>query len=338
MNTTKNAIRRWCCASLLPACVLALAGAAQAANPAFPGWYADPDAHVFDGQYWIFPTTSALYEEQTRFDAFSSNDLVHWTRHPDVLTSKAVPWAKRAMWAPSVVEKDGRWYFFFGANDIQSDREHGGIGVAVADRPQGPYKDLLGKPLVGAFHNGAQPIDQFVFHDGGDWYMVYGGWKHANLVRLKDDFTGLLPFADGTVYKEITPAPEYVEGSVMFQREGKWYFMWSEGGWGRPDYSVAYAIADEPTGPFERIGKVLQQDPAVASSAGHHSVINVPGTDRWYIVYHRRPLGDDARDHRQVAIERMSFDAQGRIAPVKLTHDGVAADPLPAAAGKAPAP
>ena len=306
---------------------------AAAGNPAFPGWYADPDAHVFAGRYWIFPTTSARYEDQTRFDVFSSTDLVHWTRHPDVLTADSVKWARRAMWAPSVVEKDGRYYFFFGANDIQSDKEHGGIGVAVADRPEGPYRDLLGKPLIDSFHNGAQPIDQAVFRDGEDWYMVYGGWKHANLVRLKDDFTGLRPFADGTLYKEVTPAPEYVEGSLMFEREGRWYYMWSEGGWGGPDYSVAYAMADSPMGPFKRIDKVLRQDPAVATSAGHHSVIQVPGTDRWYIVYHRRPLGDTARDHRQVSIDRMRFDEDGRILPVKITHDGVDADPLPTANG-----
>lgn len=306
---------------------------AAAGNPAFPGWYADPDAHVFANRYWIFPTTSARYEDQTRFDAFSSTDLVHWTRHPDALTADAVKWARRAMWAPSVVEKDGRYYFFFGANDIQSDKEHGGIGVAVADRPEGPYRDLLGKPLIDSFHNGAQPIDQAVFRDGEDWYMVYGGWKHANLVRLKDDFTGLRPFPDGTLYKEVTPAPEYVEGSLMFERDGRWYYMWSEGGWGGPDYSVAYAMADSPMGPFRRIDKVLRQDPAVATSAGHHSVIQVPGTDRWYIVYHRRPLGDTARDHRQVSIDRMQFDEQGRILPVKITHAGVDADPLPAANG-----
>lgn len=318
------------------ACAFALACPVQAANPAFPGWYADPDTSVFAGRYWIFPTTSALYEEQTKFDAFSSTDLVHWTRHPDILTKDGVKWARRAMWAPSVVEKDGRWYFFFGANDIQSDREHGGIGVAVADRPQGPYRDLIGKPLIAGFHNGAQPIDQFVFRDGGDWYMVYGGWKHANLVRLKDDFTGLRPFPDGTLYKEVTPAPEYVEGSVMFERGGHWYYMWSEGGWGSPDYSVAYAMADSPMGPFRRIGKVLQQDPAVATSAGHHSVLRVPGTERWYIVYHRRPLGDKGRDHRQVSIERMQFDARGRILPVKLTQEGVAADPLPNSEGAQP--
>jgi beta-xylosidase len=301
---------------------------AQAANPVFPGWYADPEAAVFDNTYWIFPTTSAAYEDQTVFDAFSSKDLVTWTKHPGVLTNAAVPWAKKAMWAPAVVENKGKYYFFFGANDIQSDEEVGGIGVAVADKPEGPYRDLIGKPLVDKFHNGAQPIDQFVFKDDdGTWYMIYGGWKHANIVKLKDDFTAVVPMADGTLFKEITPAPEYVEGSLMFKRNGKYYYMWSEGGWTGPDYAVAYAIGDAPTGPFKRIGRILQQDDKIARGAGHHSVIHTPD-DSWYIVYHRRPLGDNTRDHRVTSIEPMTFDAQGHILPVKITHEGVKAHPL----------
>jgi len=298
-------------------------------NPILPGWYADPEAAVFGSTYWIYPTRSLPYAQQVGFDAFSSPDLVHWTKHPDVLSIKAIAWAKQALWAPSVVENGGRYYLFFSANDIKNDNEVGGIGVAVADRPEGPYRDLLGKPLIGGFHHGAQPIDQFVFQDDdGAWYMIYGGWKHANIVRLRDDFSGVLPMADGTVYQEITPAPEYVEGSLMFKRGGRYYYMWSEGGWGEPDYSVAYAIADQPTGPFKRIGKILQQDLGIATSAGHHSLIHAPGSDAWYIVYHRRPLGDTDRNHRVTAIDRLSFDAQGHILPVKMTNEGVAADPL----------
>ncbi len=298
-------------------------------NPILPGWYADPEAAVFGKTYWIYPTTSAPYAEQVRFDAFSSPDLVHWTQHPGVLKKEAISWAREAMWAPAVVENGGRYYFFFSANDIKNNDEVGGIGVAVADAPEGPYRDLLGKPLIGEFHNGAQPIDQFVFKDDdGTWYMIYGGWKHANIVRLKDDFTGVLPLADGTLYKEITPAPEYVEGSLMFKRNGRYYYMWSEGGWGEPDYAVAYAIADAPTGPFKRIGTILQQDPEIATSAGHHSLIHAPDDDSWYIVYHRRPLGETSRHHRATAIERMTFDAQGHIVPVKITHEGVPAHPL----------
>jgi beta-xylosidase len=232
------------------------------------------------------------------------------------------------VWAPSVVEKDGWYYLFFGANDIQKDGELGGIGVARARSPAGPFRDYLGKPLVGRFENGAQPIDPFVFRDhDGAWYLIYGGWKHCNIARLNPDFTGFIPFSDGTTFREITPAG-YVEGSFMFRKDGKYYFMWSEGGWTGPDYAVAYAIGSSPLGPFTRIGKILQQDPTVATGAGHHSILHAPGSPRWFIVYHRRPLGETDANHRVVSIEELRFDAQGRIAPVTLTTTGVRSAPL----------
>jgi beta-xylosidase len=296
---------------------------AKSGNPIFPGWYADPEGAVFGNRFWVYPTYSAPYNQQVFFDAFSSLDLVTWTRHSGILDTNAVTWARRAMWAPAVIEKGGRYFLFFGANDIQNDQQRGGIGVAVADRPEGPFKDYLGKPLIDRFHNGAQPIDQFVFCDrDGQYYMIYGGWRHCNVARLKDDFRGFDPFPDGTVFKEITPEG-YVEGPFLFLRNGKYYFMWSEGGWTGPDYSVAYAIADSPLGPFKRIGKILQQDPKVATGAGHHSVIKLPNQDIYCIVYHRRPLGETDGNHRVTCIDRMEFDQQGFIKPVRISFEGV---------------
>ncbi|HQQ96953.1 MAG TPA: glycoside hydrolase family 43 protein [Cyclobacteriaceae bacterium] len=292
--------------------------AAAANNPVFEGWYADPEVAVFDKTFWIYPTFSARYEEQVFFDAFSSPDLKHWTKHSRILDTASIRWARRAMWAPAVVAKNNKYFLFFAANDIQSDAEYGGIGVAIADKPEGPFRDHLGKPLIDKFHNGAQPIDQFVFKDkDGSYYIYYGGWKHCNVARLNDRFDGFIPFSDGSVFKEVTPEG-YVEGPFMFMRNGKYYFMWSEGGWGGPNYSVAYAIADSPLGPFKRVDKILQQDPAVATSAGHHSVVQIPGKDEWRIVYHRRPLGDTHRDHRVTCIDVMEFDAAGFIKPVKI--------------------
>jgi beta-xylosidase len=295
----------------------------RSGNPIFPGWYADPEAAIFNNTFWVYPTFSAPYNKQVFFDCFSSPDLVHWTKHARILDTTAVKWARRAMWAPAVVEKEGRYYLFFGANDIQSDSETGGIGVAVADSPAGPFRDYLGKPLVDRFHNGAQPIDQFVFKDAdGQHYLIYGGWRHCNIARLKDDFTGFLPFPDGTTFREITPEG-YVEGPIMFIRNGKYYFMWSEGGWTGPDYSVAYAMADSPFGPFTRIGKILQQNPAIGTGAGHHSVMQIPDEDTWYIVYHRRPLTEKDGNSRETCIDKMYFDTDGRIKPVVITREGV---------------
>lgn len=317
---------------------LSMAIPAHADNPIAEGWYADPEVALFEGEYWIFPTVSAAYDDQLRFDAFSSPDLVNWTKHPSVLSADQVDWAHRAMWAPCCVEKDGRYYLFFGANDLQrpggplydpndSKNHTGGIGVAVADDPAGPYKDLLGKPLVGDFHHGAQPIDQCVFRDDdGTHYFFYGGWGHCNVGRLNDDFTGFVPFDDGQRFHEVTPKG-YVEGPLMFKRDGKYYFMWSQGGWGNSSYNVAYAIAASPLGPFERIDTILSSDPDLATGAGHHSVVQSPTSGKWYIVYHRRPIPNQGRDHRVTCVDRLEFNPDGTICPVKMTREGVAPDP-----------
>lgn len=295
----------------------------HATNPVIKGWYADPEGIIYDDTYWIYPTWSDLYENQTFFDCFSSKDLVNWECHKNILDTTEVKWAKRAMWAPSVIRNNGKYYFFFGANDVH-EGEIGGIGVAVADKPEGPYKDLIGKPLINDIVNGAQPIDQFVFRDDdGTFYMYYGGWGHCNIVKLADDFTKLVPFEDGSIYKEITP-DNYVEGPFMFKKNGKYYFMWSEGGWTGPDYCVAYAISDSPFGPFVREDKILQQDDKIARGAGHHSVLHIPDTDEYYIVYHRRPISTKARDSRETCIDKMEFDSEGHIKPVVMTVEGVA--------------
>lgn len=326
-----NYLLIFACLSIMQACTPKQANPEQkvtAGNPIVEGWYADPEGIIFDDKYWVYPTYSAPYGEQVFMDAFSSPDLVNWTKHERIIDTASVKWVKRAMWAPAILKKDNKYFLFFGGNDIQSDNEYGGIGVAVADKPEGPFKDYLGKPLIDKFYNGAQPIDQFVFKDkDGSYYIYYGGWKHCNVAKLSDDFTGLVPFEDGTIYKEVTPE-NYVEGPFMFIHNNKYYFMWSEGGWTGPDYSVAYAIADSPFGPFKRIGKILQQDPKVATGAGHHSVIHEPKSDKWYIVYHRRPLTETDGNHRVTCIDEMQFDENGYIKPVVITNEGVKANPL----------
>lgn len=114
----------------------------------------------------------------------------------------------------------------------------------------------------------------------------------------------------------------------MFIRDGKYYFMWSEGGWTGPDYRVAYAIADNPLGPFVRKGVILHTDEEVATGAGHHSVLHNPRSGHYYIVYHRHPLGSRDGNDRVTCIDRMEFDANGDILPVKMTFEGVQRDRL----------
>jgi beta-xylosidase len=313
----------------LSLCFVSLVGFSQK-NPVIDGWYADPEGVIFGKQYWIYPTYSARYEKQVFLDAFSSKDMVHWQKHSHILDTSKIKWARMAMWAPAIVKKDKQYFLFFSANDIQSkqrngnaDDTSGGIGIAVADHPGGPFKDYLGKPLINKFYNNAQPIDQYVFKDKDEqYYIIYGGWGRCNVAKLNENFTGLVPFSDSMLVKEITPEG-YVEGPTMFIRNGKYYLMWSEGGWTNGTYKVAYSVSDNVLGPFERKATILQTDETIATGAGHHSVINIPNTDEWYIIYHRRPIPNLDRDHRVVCIDRLIFDTAGGIKNVKMTFEGV---------------
>ena len=132
-------------------------------NPIMEGWYADPEGAIFDNKFWVFPTYSAKYEEQVFLDAISSEDLVTWKKYSHVIDTSAVKWANRAMWAPCIVKKDKQYFLFFSANDIQApfrqgykaeENKIGGIGIGVASKPEGPYKDYMGKPLIQEFFNG----------------------------------------------------------------------------------------------------------------------------------------------------------------------------------------
>lgn len=310
----------------------------QTNNPIFEGWYADPEGAVFNDTYWVYPTFSDDYDKQLHFDAFSSKDLVNWEKHERILDTTKIKWLRQALWAPSIIEKDSKYYLFFGANDIQrpgrdsydpnNDINHyGGIGIAVGDTPSGPFKDYLGKPLISDFYNDAQPIDQFVFKDtDGTHYFFYGGWSHCNLGKLNKDFTGFIPWEDGSTFKEITPEG-YVEGPFMFLRKGIYYFMWSEGGWTNGSYKVAYAMADKATGPYKRIGTILEsKEGDIATGAGHHSVIKRNGTDEYIMVYHRRPIPNLDRDHRVTCLDVMEFNEDGTIKPIKMTFEGVSAE------------
>ncbi|MDE1177005.1 MAG: glycoside hydrolase family 43 protein [Edaphobacter sp.] len=342
--------------ALTASLAFAATGYSQAtANLSKEGWYADPEIRIFDHQYWIYPTSSSpdsdnagksfnplqtklreghvihpVYLLHTSMDAFSSPDLVHWTRHKDVLDVKNVSWAAYAIWAPTAIHLNGKYYLLFAANDIQKkDTFPGGIGVAVSDSPGGPFVDAIGKPLIGQFHEGAQPIDPFIMQDtDGSIYLYYGGQGHCVVARLAPDLKSVIPMKDGSMYREITPE-HYVEGPFVIKRNGVYYFMWSEGSWENETYGVAYAKSTSPTGPFTRIGKILSTDPALAKGPGHHSVVQIPNTDDWYIVYHYHPIGTTGANQRVMAIDRMTFDKDGNINPIKITKDGPGPRPLP---------
>ncbi len=285
-------------------------------NPLFPGWYADPEIHFFGGRYYVYPTGSADFASQASFECWSSSDLTDWKNEGVILDFKDVPWSTNyAAWAPSCAERNGKYYFYFSAGD------GAGLGVAVSDSPAGPFRDAIGHPLVGYYPHGAQPIDAHCFtDDDGHSYLYFGGHGHCVVARLTPTMCAI-----NRDFREITPSPQYVEGPFMVKRRGLYYLMWSEGGWADHSYRAAYGVGDNPYGPFEYGGKILENNPEVANGAGHHSVLKLPGTDDdWVICYHRRPLGESDANHRVTCLDRLEFRDDGSIAPVTLTHAGVA--------------
>ncbi|QHW30516.1 family 43 glycosylhydrolase [Paenibacillus rhizovicinus] len=289
-------------------------------NPIVPGYYADPEARTYEGRYWIYATRSITeYTQQMNLEAFSSADLATWEKHEGIIAMEDFPWIWRAVWAPTIIESKGRYYLVFASNDIQNNDETGGLEIAVADKPEGPFRGYLGKPLIDRFIHGAQPIDAHLFKDDdGTIYLYYGGWSHCNVAKMNEDMTGFVPFENGEVHISITPAG-YVEGPCMVKKDGLYYFMWSKGGWTNGTYSVDYGVSDSPLGPFEPKGTVLQRQEPIAEGPGHHGYLHLPESDEWLIVYHRRIIGDTDPGSRVLCIDRMEIGG-GEIKPVTMTE------------------
>ncbi|MGK3941872.1 family 43 glycosylhydrolase [Streptomyces caeruleatus] len=285
-------------------------------TPVLPGLNADPNIVRFGDTFYLYPTTDGFEGwSGTQFKAYSSTDLVHWKDHGVILDlGPDISWADSRAWAPTIAEKDGKYYFYFCAD--------ANIGVAVSDSPTGPFKDALGRPLLKAGQFGGQMIDPAVFTDDDGQSYLYWGNGHAYVAPLNADMTSL----DLTKMKEITPSG-YNEGSFVVKRAGTYYFMWSENDTRDENYRVAYATGPSPTGPWTKRGVILEKDLSLGvKGPGHHSVVQVPGTDDWYIAYHRFSIPGGDGTHRETTVDRLEFDSDGLIKKVVPTLTGV--DPV----------
>jgi len=293
------------------------------ANPIVDGYYADPEARIYDGKYVIYVTRSfTRYEDQMNLEAFTSTDLENWEKHEGIIDMNDFPYIWRAVWAPTEIEKNGKHYLIFASNDIQSDEAVGGLEIAVSDKQEGPFKGYLGHSLVDHFVNDAQPIDAHLFKDDdGTIYLYWGGWRHCNVAVMNETMDGFVTLEDGSWCKEITP-PDYVEGPCMLKKDGKYYFMWSAGDWTNGTYHVNYCVSDSPFGPFEKHTTILEAQEGVAEGPGHHGYLYVEEKDQWLIAYHRRYIGDKEAGNRVLCLDKMEFDGE-TILPVKMSTEPV---------------
>ncbi|MER5978369.1 family 43 glycosylhydrolase [Streptomyces sp. NPDC001857] len=285
-------------------------------TPVLPGLNADPNIVRFGDTFYLYPTTDGFEGwSGTQFKAYSSTDLVHWKDHGVILDlGPDVSWADSRAWAPTMAEKNGRYYFYFSAD--------ANIGVAVSDSPTGPFKDPLGRPLLKAGQLSGQMIDPAVFTDDDGQSYLYFGNGHGYVVPLNADMTSF----DASKIKDITPSG-YNEGSFVVKRKGVYYLMWSENDTRDENYRVAYATGSSPYGPWTKRGVILEKDLSLGvKGTGHHSVTQVPGTDDWYIAYHRFAMPGGDGMHRETTLDRLEFDADGLIKKVVPTLTGV--DPV----------
>lgn len=312
---------------------VALAATALANNPQFRG--ADPDAVFVGRELWVFPTGGPGGSwTADRFGAFSSRDLRRWRSHGVLLRRDRIKWIandgarQHFLWAPTVATRGGKWFLYYSVGPQIPTPSR--IGVAVADRPQGPYRDsgapLVTGELVKAGH-GFEAIDPMMFVDPKSRipYLYAGGSAGATLRvwRLKPDMVHI----DHEI--PVTTPPEFTEGVFMHEHRGTYYLSYSHGKWNGASYSVHYATAPTPTGPWTYQGPILTGD-ASHQGPGHHSFVVTPG-GRTLIVYHRweqKPGSEPFRGERQIAIDRVSYAPDGRIRPIHMT-DGTAAPTLP---------
>lgn len=305
---------------------------AYSTSPVLEGYYADPNIIAVNCTYYIYATSDGYADWGGKeFYVWSSPDLVAWTRDEEpFLTLDGengnVPWAVGNAWAPTMIPRDGKYYFFHSGHYTGTDDK--AIGVAVADSPHGPFT-AQAEPII--FNNesitSSQAIDPFAFEDpvSGKFFLLWGNGTPLK-VELNEDMVSL----NWDTLQAMETLVEFREGLFVNYRQGQYHLTYSINDTRSEDYSVGYATATELDGPWTYQGVVLKKDAELGLlGTGHNSVLNVPGTDEWYMAYHRFAIPDGDGTHRETTIDVVTFDEEGFMEVVVPTLESVAARTIP---------
>ncbi|MFC5729465.1 MULTISPECIES: family 43 glycosylhydrolase [Nocardioides] len=312
--------------------------AVEMRSPVLPGFYADPNIAEFDGTYYIYATTDGFAGWGGKeFYVWKSTDLVDWERSEQpILTLDGangnVPWATGNAWAPTIIERDGKYYFYFSGHNPTYNRKT--IGVAVADSPEGPF---TAQPTAMILNNetvtSGQAIDPGAFKDPetGKHYLFWGNGSPV-YAELNDDMLSIKP----ETLSRISGLTSFREGAFVNYRNGTYHLTYAIDDTGSPNYRVGYATSDSIQGPWTYRGVILEKDVSQGIlGPGHSSIVQVPGTDDWYIAYHRFAMPGGDGTHRETTIDRLTFGEDGLMQPVAPTLTSV--DPLESPEPQAPA-
>ena len=289
-----------------------------AGNPVIPGYFADPTIKKFGDTYYMYATTDGSGAGFGPAQVWTSKDFVNWTLMP-------MNWPdSHWIWAPDVMQHtDGKYYYFYCQPCI--------IHCGVGETPRGPWKNILGESeavlIPDRFVTNAITLDGQTFvDDDGSVYMYWGTWGiykgfGCGAGKLAPD---LKSFTETRLIPN-TEATDFFEAPFVIKRNGTYYFMYSSGSCHDHTYRVQYATADQPLGPYKYGGCILETNAdGTIHGPGHHSILQEG--DNYYIVYHRHDNPHSNRGfHRQLCIDRMTFNADGTIQKIIPTHDGVGA-------------
>ena len=305
-------------------------------------YMADPAVHIFNGRVYIYPShdwdsgagenDSGDHFDMRDYHVFSTDDIMEGevVDHGKVLDVDDIPWAGRQLWDCDVAEKDGRYYMYFPLKD-KNDVFH--IGVAVSDRPEGPFTPMP-DPIRGSYS-----IDPAIFREGDDYYMYFGGLWGGQLQRYRDNKAleephlepdempaipsrvvklsdDMLQFAEeprpivildpetGEPLKAGDNSRRFFEASWMHKYNGKYYFSYSTG----DTHRLCYAVGDNPYGPFVYQGCIMTP---VVGWTTHHAIVEHKG--RWYIFHHDCVPSGGKTWLRSLKVAELEYDDEGRI-------------------------
>ena len=305
----------------------------QAQNPIIRDQFtADPTARVFNNKVYLYPSHDIVPPAGQRQDwfcmedyhVFSSENLTDWTDHGVIVTQNKVPWVRPdsySMWAPDCVERNGKYYFYFPS--APKDGRGFGIGVAVADRPEGPFI-CEPEPI-----KGISGIDPCVLQaSDGNAYIFWGAGCCAklkpNMKELADDTPkekvkfGNREFEMYGVNCLKDLPNRQAEGPFAFEYNGNYYLTYP---YVRENTEVlGYAMSKNPMGPYEYKGLIMPEHEN-GCWTNHHSIINYKG--QWYLFYHQNAFSPRDDKRRSVQIDKLFFNPDGTIKEVKKTMRGV---------------
>jgi hypothetical protein len=295
-----------------------------AQNPIVRNQYsADPSARVFGDRVFLFPSHDILATQgkgrvgwfcMEDYHVFSSTNLTDWTDHGVVVTQNKVPWVRPdsySMWAPDCIERNGKYYFYFPTSPKDTAAFGRGftVGVAVADKPEGPYTPMP-TPI-----KGVRGIDPNVVIDKDGQAYLY--WSAGNIyaAKLKENMTELA--SDPVILKEL-PVKGLKEGPYLFERKGIYYLTFPHVE--NKTERLEYYMGDNPLGPFKN-GGVIMDESESGCWTNHHSVIQFK--NQWYLFYHDKNYSPNFDKARSVRADSLFFNEDGTIRKVIPTLRGV---------------